>query len=175
MIPIIICSAFFLISYESAVEYTISRITDTTEEGGIVEDKRYDLMESAMEIWSDHPFFGAGLGAILAKTQYAAHMAFSGLLAETGVLGFCAFYIPGFIMMAKSWLLGNSEGGKLATDQRAVLKILSIALFAFFVQGLFFETYFQKSFYVHLGLLGGVMHFPWLPENKNEGKAFSKG
>jgi len=46
-----------------------------------------------------------------------------------------------------------------------VLRVLVIGLTAFLFHGLFNETYFNKSFYINLGLLVGIMQAnrlrPW--------------
>jgi hypothetical protein len=142
------------------VSYTFERLNKSDYEE-VSSEKRYWLITNAIDLWSENVLIGVGLGAVWAKTGGAAHMAFTGLLAETGVLGLTLFYLPAFILLAKGLWLSRSTSPK-TKEQQKLLRILSIGLLAFLFHGLFNETYFIKNYYIHLGLLWSIMHARWL-------------
>ena len=145
------------------VSYTFGRFSGTNAEE-VVEEKRYDLIVDALDIWRENILFGAGWGAVLEKTEHAAHMTITGLLAETGVVGLGLFYLPVFVIMGRGVHLSKSKSRQNATYY-GLLRVLVIGLMGFLVHGLFNETYFNKSFYINLGLLVGIMQAnrlrPW--------------
>jgi hypothetical protein len=145
------------------VSYTFERLNKSDYEE-VTGEKRYWLLTNAMDLWSENVLIGVGLGAVWAKTGGAAHMAFTGLLAETGVLGFTLFYLPAFVLLAKGFWLSRSTSPK-TKEQQKFLRILSIGLLVFLFHGLFNETYFIKNFYIHIGLLASIMHASWLTKN----------
>ena len=145
------------------VSYTFGRLSGTNAEE-VVEETRYDLIVDALDIWRENILFGAGWGAVLEKTEHAAHMTITGLLAETGVIGLVLFYLPVLVIMGRGFHLSKSKS-RQNTTYHGVLRVLVIGLMGFLVHGLFNETYFNKSFYINLGLLVGIMQAnrlrPW--------------
>jgi O-Antigen ligase len=138
----------------SIISYALWRISESNT-AEIASETRFDLIVDALKIWSENPVFGAGLGAVMETTGHAAHMAFTGLLAETGLVGFVVFYFPLLLVVSRGFRQGRL-GNMVSWDKR-VLKILVTGLAVFVLHGLFNETYFIKSFYVELGLVAVML------------------
>lgn len=141
------------------VSYTFERLTLSQYEE-VVQERRFELIIAAIDIWRENILFGGGLGAVMSKTGSSAHMAFTGLLAETGVLGFTLFYLPGLFIAAKTFRLSRSRGQAL-TEQQKILRIGAMGLFVFLLYSAFSEIYFIKNYYVYVGLLSAAAYARW--------------
>ena len=141
------------------VSYTFERLKLSNYEE-VVHERRFDLVVEAINIWSENVPVGVGLGAVLAKTGNAAHMAFTGLLAETGVLGFTLFYLPALWLLVETFRMSRSRAG-VPSEQQKILRIGAIGLLTFVVYSTFNETYLIKNYYVSIGLLSAAAFCSW--------------
>src|ERR1051326_1233147 len=156
---VFIFTGLWLLQNLAVVSYTFERLSLSNYEE-LVQEKRFDLIMEAIGIWRDNVAVGAGFGAVVAKTGGAAHMAFTGLLAETGVLGFTLFYLPTFSMLVKCLRMSQARGGAL-TEQQKILRTGAFGLLVFVLYSAFNEIYLIKNYYIYVGLLSAVAHCSW--------------
>jgi hypothetical protein len=157
----LILAGLWLFQNQDIVSFTLGRLQEIDYEE-ITGETRYQLIFDALDLWSENPLLGAGLGATLQRTAHAPHASFTGLLAETGIFGFSLFYIPAVMTLIKSFSMSRQGRSRTRNDLHRVLRIFVIGLVAFLFEGLFEETYIIRNFYIHIGLLYALMHASWL-------------
>jgi O-antigen ligase len=121
---------------------------------------RIDGYLDALAMWWAHPFFGAGLGVHMHGQQLGdkpeiyilqIHNTALWLLAETGLVGFCAMAGIFVVLFHKVWSIAHSSSGKLDKEawfQSAVLLILV----GWAVMSLFHELMYQRLVWLLAGM-----------------------
>lgn len=125
---------------------------------------RLKLAENAFHAWQMHPFTGVGIGLLANYSNVGgipnrAHNIFLTVLAEQGLLGIIAwsFWVGG-LMFA---IIRSLRSGKYDLE----IKLLALALFSVFIQGLAMDYYRMTWIWVVFAL---VLSAPdWSREKKN--------
>jgi hypothetical protein len=111
--------------------------------------QRWETIRRGFDMWLESPWLGAGLGVFIeASTEWfkqpiVIHSIPVWLLAELGILG------TGVLLSALGWLIFsiNKSGFKYSGNRVAVL-LLAI----FLVFGLVHEIFYQRIFWLVLGI-----------------------
>jgi hypothetical protein len=120
---------------------------------GASDAERWKTIQNAWEMWKSHPFLGAGLGVFLEKSilwhnrPIVVHCTPLWILAELGLLGaaiLCAAFARIFAVMYRS------------CGQRAYpalpCRIAVLLLTAFAIFGLVHDIFYQRMFWLMLGV-----------------------
>ena len=109
--------------------------------------ERFTSIRHGLDLFLQHPFIGAGLGAYIAAANEATrpviiHSTLVWLLAETGLIGFLAFAIPAIRVLWTEWVRPNHD---------AAAKFLILILIVFAIESSIDEMLYQRSFWLLLG------------------------
>jgi uncharacterized membrane protein YbhN (UPF0104 family) len=115
--------------------------------------ERWRTVSEGLTMWWEHPLIGSGLGAYIARHQdqlvHVIHSVPVWFLAELGVVGFVGYFA--FLVAI------TDEGFRIATQPysrgRGVALLLAVAFFI--LMGLAHDIFFQRTFWLALGLLAG--------------------
>lgn len=156
MIPLVISLVLAVLSGAGA---DLSRITlgvmpDISEVESNVE--RMQSIVGGLQLFMNHPVFGAGLGAYFEQTRAAGHAVVIHsvpvwLLAEMGIVGLLAFLAPAVRLFFAQWPRAGS-------DRSALLIVL--LLVAFGVVSLAHEILYQRIFWLVLGAALVIVALP---------------
>jgi O-antigen ligase len=142
--------------------------------GEFIASHRVDAWSSALETFSRHPIFGVGIGMPTSSAVYMdpngnrqlladAHNTYINVLAESGVLGFLAFFA---IVFWSGWQLIRTAG--LDSKKNLTRLCLGLALIdAFFFQGLTGSYEDQRHIWVLLGLVAAFDHMKSEPATED--------
>lgn len=112
---------------------------------------RWTSFVGGFRMFFAHPLFGAGLGAFVESFERAhgrfliIHSTPIWLLAETGIVGFLVFAIPGLTIFCRE--ISRSRRG--ASDIRGVLLVLSLLAFGVMCQ--VHDLLYQRTLWLILG------------------------
>jgi probable O-glycosylation ligase (exosortase A-associated) len=125
---------------------------------------RMQLLKGGLEMFSDHPFLGVGIGNFIAHSfQYSglvppqyAHNMFLHVAAETGILGFLLFVA----ILYSSWRILRRVQSSTVGDRTSLYfqlaQGLEISLLGFCVAAFFLSQHFNKMLWIIIGLTASV-------------------
>ena len=122
-----------------------------TGDPGSVNADRWLSLAYGFRMFLAHPIFGAGLGAFVATFErehgrfLIIHSTPIWLLAETGVVGFLVFAVPGLVVLFRE-IRRSIQGGSGVAGTLIVLSLL-----AFGVMSQVHELLYQRSLWLVLG------------------------
>ncbi len=130
------------ISEKSKITYEITVIRDTSD------NERLETFTRGLQMWSDSPFFGAGLGVFIEKsTDWSKkpiniHNTPIWILAEFGLLGVALFIWILFVILRFVFKVGFASPAN---------RIIVMLLFSFLLFSLTHEIFYQRIFWIVLG------------------------
>jgi len=116
--------------------------------------ERWYTITKGFQLWTEHPIFGAGLGAFVHTVQeergmhLIIHNSAVWLLAEMGLVGFCIFVTIFSLIILTAWHQATTNDRGM---QRARALLLLLLIFALFQ--LPHDVFYQRIFWLILGAL----------------------
>ncbi len=117
-----------------------------------VNEERASLFWNGLDLWQEYPYFGAGLGAFIAREyqQYGEyhtiHNGFIWLGAELGIIGGLVFLSPAWQVVMSFFT--QKKWRRFSHDFLAMALLLAIALFS-----MPHDMFFQRIFWFYWGFL----------------------
>jgi len=127
-------------------------------------EERLVSLIGGLRMFLDHPILGAGLGAfrnqmILARSgiPLLIHSTPLWLLAEAGVVGFLAFFVPALYLLLSEFARARGDAGA---------KLMVLCLVAFGVMAMPADMLYQRTFWLLVGAGLALMPQDSSPERK---------
>jgi O-antigen ligase len=126
-------------------------IVEVSGRQGTIEE-RVVIARDALQMFADHPGFGAGIGAFYEEHDIVVHNSALWFLAEFGAVGFTVF--AGFA----GWFLvtGVAAYRRVAPGQRSLVAGLLAAHLAMMGFSLGVEAFYQRSWWLVMAMIGAV-------------------
>jgi O-antigen ligase len=113
-------------------------------------EERKDLMNTAWEVWLDHPM-GIGLDNYRVVSGVYAHSNYFELLASVGIIGLLIYYLSYFLFFKRLWQRS------VIFDMPALKKILMAGIAVMAVMDVSNVSYYSKSLWLLLSILMGQL------------------
>ena len=113
-------------------------------------EERKDLMNSAWEVWLNHPM-GIGLDNYRVVSGVYAHSNYFELLASVGIIGLIIYYLSYFLFF--KWLWRRS----VIFDMPALQKMLMVGIAVMALMDISNVSYYSKSLWLLLSILLGQL------------------
>jgi Lysylphosphatidylglycerol synthase TM region/O-Antigen ligase len=146
----LVWSALHLSSMQISPEQLPNILMPTPKSWDVSSDaERWFTIKRGLELWFEHPIFGAGLGAFVHAVEaengvfLVIHGSAIWLLAEFGVVGLTIF-ATGFVLLLWSAWRGAEHGA-------AVARVLLLVLLSFALFQTIHDAFYQRIFWLILG------------------------
>jgi len=113
-------------------------------------EERKDLMNSAWEVWLDHPM-GIGLDNYRVVSGVYAHSNYFELLASVGIIGLIIYYLSYFLCFKWAWRRS------VIFDMPAVKKMFMTGIAVMMVMDISNVSYYSKSLWLLLSIFTGQL------------------
>ncbi len=141
-------------AYPAPIELLTSRFSEEESTGKW--NSRSFLMATDIERWKSSPVVGHGLGSSVLYRGNTPHTGYTGLLAESGTLGFCAFYAGPLAFLVALWRLRRRMVQSGVFDDaggRAVAALLA-GVVSLLVLDAFSPVVYQRTAWCLLAIAG---------------------